>query len=360
MRAAAMSDLSAELLSAAEAGLLGLALADADRALRSKVGELVQWLPPEGEDCCQSTLLAGMEADLAELAKGARDNIVLPGVRGALAGREAPITAVISWNAGRGHFVILATPDHTALQVETLMGSERRSRRLIEQQLEAATTEARFASFARQRLRLARDLHDTLVHSIMALLTQIRVVQHFARTEPAKVADALAEAEEAALTGLARARDAIARLRVPDELEPAQDVESILADFSDRTGLPVESRIGADTGPALRKHAAIVQRILSEALRNIEIHAQASHVQLRAAMEETMAGGRLVLDIRDDGRGFDPQTRPEGHFGLVGVTEFAALAGGVCTVDSAPGRGTQIRVELPFESALTAPAEAQP
>ena len=124
--------------------------------------------------------------------------IALAGVRGASPDITQPMTAVVRWNGAQSHYFVIAMPDFAGRQVETLLGSERRARRLMEQQLEAASAEVRFASLARTRLRLARDLHDTLVHSIVALLTQIRLIRHYLTAAPARVADSLATAEDAA------------------------------------------------------------------------------------------------------------------------------------------------------------------
>jgi signal transduction histidine kinase len=348
-----MTDLGAELLSAAKADVIGLAIVGADRTVQRKVGRLIEWLPATGADCCQCTLLIGMESELAALAEGRKDVIALSGVRGASPGLDHPVTAVVSWNGDRSHYVVIAMPDFAARQVEILLGSERRARRLIEQQLEAASSEVRFASFARTRLRLARDLHDTLVHSIMALLTQIRLIRHFLSTDPARVSDGLATAEEAAIDGLARARDAIARLRMPDETELIPDVEGMLSDFAEQTGTEVSVHIDDGVRNGLRNHGMTVQRILSEALRNIETHAKARRVWFRAVEEETAASRRLVVEIRDDGCGFDPAVPKTGHFGLVGMGEFAELVGGDCTVESSHGEGTLVRISLP---ATTSPA----
>ncbi len=205
----------------------------------------------------------------------------------------------------------------------------------------------RFASLARTRLRLARDLHDTLVHSIMALLTQIRLIRHFLSTDPARVADGLATAEEAAINGLARARDAITRLRMTDELELAPDFEGMLTDFAERTGAEVSVQIDDEARDGLRNYGTTVQRILGEALRNVEAHAKAQRVRFRAVEEQAAAGRRLVVEIRDDGRGFDPAIPTPGHFGLIGMAEFAELVGGDCSVQSSRGKGTLVRISLP-------------
>lgn len=355
-----MIDLGAELLSAAEADVLGLAVIRSDRTIERKVGRLVEWLPAIGADCCQCMLLVGMEAELAALAEGLRGVIALSGVRGASPGLDHPVTAVILWNGEGRHYVVVATPDFAARQVEDLLGSERRARRLVEQQLEAASAEVRFASLARTRLRLARDLHDTLVHSIMALLTQIRLIRHFLPTDPARASDGLATAEEAAIEGLARARDTIARLRMPDEPEPTPDVEGMLSDFAEQTGAEVSVEIDDGAREGLRNYGTTVQRILGEALRNIEAHAKARQIRFRAAEEDVAAGRRLVVEIHDDGRGFDPTVPKPGHFGLIGMAEFAELVGGDCAVESARGQGTLVRISLPAAAPPAAPFFSTP
>jgi signal transduction histidine kinase len=294
-----------------------------------------------------------MEEELAALADGRRDMIALAGVRGASPDIAQPVTAVVLWNSEQSHYFVIAMPDFAARQVETLLGSERRARRLMEQQLEAASAEVRFASLARTRLRLARDLHDTLVHSIVALLTQIRLTRHYLSTDPARVPESLATAEDAAASGLVRAREAIARLRVPDDLKLDPDVEGLLREFAERSGVAISTDIDEQARDGLRDCALTVQRVLSEALRNVRTHAQARRVSFRAFEEPAMIGRRLIVEIRDDGRGFDPAVPIPGHFGLIGMTEFAELVGGTCAVESMPGQGTLVRISLPVAAPPT-------
>jgi len=350
-----MIDLSADLLAAAEAEVIGLAVIGADRAMVRKIGRLVEWLPAIGVDCCECVLLVGLEAEFKALAEGARDKIALAGVRGAAPGLTQPVTAVVRWNGERAHYFVIAMPDFASSQVELLLRSERRARSLMEQQLEAASAEVRFASLARARLRLARDLHDTLVHSIVALLTQIRLIRHYLSTDPTRLADSLATAEDAAVSGLSRARDAIARLRMPDDLEIDPDVEGLLNDFAAHSGLKVSIEIEERARDGLRDCALTVQRIVSEALRNVQAHAKARRVSFRAVEAPAAAGRKLMVELRDDGSGFDPAVSKPGHFGLIGMAEFAELVGGNCSVESAPGQGTLVRISLPVAVPPAAP-----
>ena len=92
--------------------------------------------------------------------------------------------------------------------------------------------------------------------------------------------------------------------------------------------------------------AVVAIRVLSEALANVERHAG-----VRAAgLDARVRGGRLELVVSDDGRGFDPGAGlREGHFGLGVMRERARAAGGLLAVDSAPGRGTRVALDLPLE-----------
>ncbi len=102
----------------------------------------------------------------------------------------------------------------------------------------------------------------------------------------------------------------------------------------------------------MRRYAPAVEaealRIAGEALANARKHAACRAVRV------TCAYGRraLRLEVRDDGRGFDPdRAAANGHFGLVGMRERAGAIGARLTVESAPGRGTAVRLELPLNDA---------
>jgi len=223
--------------------------------------------------------------------------------------------------------------------------------------IERMAEEARHAAVGRERLRLARDLHDTLAHSLMALLTQIRLVRKLrTRLAPAELDAELASAEQVAATGLADARGAIAQIRhngVRDAgLGPA--LAGLVRRFGQRSG--VEVRLDVDPGAAelAGERAETAFRIVEEALRNVERHARAGSVQVQVAAEVAQAseasGGstQVTVAVSDDGVGFDPAAPAPGHYGLRGAAEQAALIEATLTLDSRPGAGT--RLELRFEA----------
>ena len=213
---------------------------------------------------------------------------------------------------------------------------------------------ARHAAVTRERLRLARDLHDTLAHSLMALLTQIRLIRKMRDRLPAAQVDAeMARAEDVAASGLADARAAITQMRHNGVREAglATALRDLLTRFSERTGVQASLQASGATADMADERAEVVFRIVEEALHNVERHARATTatVSIGAAAQGQSGeapGVRMVVSVEDDGVGFDTTTPSPGHYGLIGIREQAALIGARLDVRSAPGRGTLIRLEF--------------
>lgn len=209
--------------------------------------------------------------------------------------------------------------------------------------------ESRDAAVVRERLRLARALHDTLAHSMMAMLTEIRVLKRLASTQPQELPAELVRAEHAARQGLEEARHAIDQLRS----NPVQQIGlgAALADlarvFGERQGIDA----ACDFDPALAaladEAAQTVFRMAEELLRNVERHAGARHVRMRLWRTHE---AQACLELADDGRGFDPHAVVPGHYGLVGLREQAEAIGAQLQIDSSPGLGTRVRVCWPVVS----------
>jgi signal transduction histidine kinase len=213
-------------------------------------------------------------------------------------------------------------------------------------EIERLAHEARYAAVVRERLKIARDLHDTLAHSMMAMLTEIRLLKRLSITNPGAVLEELARAEEAAQQGLTEARAAIAQMR----FNPVRDagLASALGDFVklfvDRTGIAVDYTNDAQAGAFADERAEVLFRIAEEAMRNVERHAGATRVTI--ALRKLSDGDGLTLAITDNGVGFDAEAAHPGHYGLAGLREQALLIGAVLTIHSAPKKGTAISVVL--------------
>ena len=211
-------------------------------------------------------------------------------------------------------------------------------------EVERLAEESRYAAIVRERLKIARDLHDTLAHSMMAMLSEIRFLRRLQARDPAAVVEELARAEKLAHEGLQEARSAITQMRVTAVREtglgPALAVE--FERFINRTGLTGDFSADVTAARFGDERAETILRMAQEALRNVERHARATHVVVR--LQSTRAA--LEFRIEDDGVGFDPQALRPGHYGIVGLREQAELIGAELRIDSQPGAGTRLCISL--------------
>ena len=219
----------------------------------------------------------------------------------------------------------------------------------------AYATQVEDLTRAAERQRMARELHDTLAQGLAGLILQLEAADsHADNGRLDRTQTIVQQAMSAARTILADARRAIDDLRSEDTIQ--RDLIAKIQDEAERfersTG--ISCHLDLSTPPTVPQATSEhLQRIVSESLSNIIRHAQASQVQI--TLQETSEGLRLV--IQDDGSGFDPApalARP-GHFGLIGMRERARLAGGALSIDSQPGQGTQIQLEVPLLA--TTPAD---
>jgi signal transduction histidine kinase len=228
-------------------------------------------------------------------------------------------------------------------------------------EVERLAEESRYAAIVRERLKIARDLHDTLAHSMMAMLSEIRFLRKLHSRDPNAVAAELAHAEEVAHEGLKEARSAITQMRVNAVRETGlgPGLSNVLDRFIDRTGLTGEFISDLEAARFGDDRAETLLRMAQEALRNAEQHARATRVVVKL---KSAGGTHLELSIEDNGIGFDPRAHRPDHYGLVGLREQADLIGAELIIDSKPGGGTKLTVRLslspiPFgQGPSTAPA----
>ncbi len=215
--------------------------------------------------------------------------------------------------------------------------------------------QARRLAALEERQRLARELHDSVSQVLYGVGLGARTSQALldrAAIAPelkSSLAEPLAYVLSLAEAGLAEMRALIFELR-PDSLEREGLVAALNRQAAaTRVRHKLEVRTEFCREPALPSEAKeALYRIAQEALNNVAKHAQASRVQLRLRCDK----GGVALEVQDNGVGFDPQREYPGHMGLHSMRERAVKLGTTLSIESAPGKGTLIRISIqPSESA---------
>ena len=212
---------------------------------------------------------------------------------------------------------------------------------------------SRFAQEAERR-RIARELHDGVVQSLTALVADLEYfrTRYLPATSQAssEVVEKVETWQELARDSLTSMRQALGGLRKPSELDLGLEyaIEVILTELRD-TGYTVQFE--CDDWPALLplEYTSNIYYIVREALTNISKHAKASSIKVCMFSFE----GYLHVSISDDGVGMKKQrvsakANSGYHQGLIGLRERATLLNGQLGIESDPGRGTRVDVDIPL------------
>lgn len=192
-----------------------------------------------------------------------------------------------------------------------------------------------------ERTRLARELHDTLAHTLSAVAVQLEGATSVWDEDPTRARTMVQRSLEGTRHGLTEARRAIDALRASplEDLGLPAAVRRLGHDASEVHSIAVDVSAVADVGAVRPEVEHAVYRIAEEAITNAVRHARAASV----TMILTRRRGRVELVVTDDGAGFDPNGFDStGHHGLNGMRERAELVGAELTVSSTAGAGTTI------------------
>jgi signal transduction histidine kinase len=198
---------------------------------------------------------------------------------------------------------------------------------------------------SRERNRMARELHDTLAHTLSAVSIELEAVNALWDNNPGKAKVMLDQSLTMTRDGLNESRRAIQSLRAAplDDLGLSIALGNLARSMCERIGLVLDLQIPDDL-PALGPEVEhSLYRISEEALRNVAEHANATHVSVHLWLQDH----QVMLTIKDDGCGFDEQAGEKDHrYGLRGMHEYASTIGAVLTVNSIPQQGTTIHLSL--------------
>lgn len=196
-------------------------------------------------------------------------------------------------------------------------------------------------TLSHERNRLARELHDTLAHSLSEIAVQLEALKTVWRKDPARAQDILDQTLATTRDGLQEARRAIQALRAAplDDLGLALAIRELAETAAARANLTLQFRAPESIHDLPPEVEQGVYRVAQEAIANAVEHSQAQ--RLRVELEQK--DGQLTLLVADDGCGFDPShPTADGHFGLRGMRERAEMIGAALSVQSAPGQGAQV------------------
>jgi signal transduction histidine kinase len=221
--------------------------------------------------------------------------------------------------------------------------------RLREQQETLRQANANLTHFAstleqltvsRERNRLARELHDTLAHSLTALSVTLETAKAYLEIDRGKASELLDKSLEATRRGVDETRRALKALRSSalEDMGLGLALQRMAESAASRSHLDLELGL-PNPMPSLSPDVEqTIYRVAQEAIENVTRHSLAKKLSVHLTNNRP-----TTLAIQDDGIGFDLKDRDStGHFGLVGMRERAELSGGKLAIESAPGKGTKL------------------
>ncbi len=220
------------------------------------------------------------------------------------------------------------------------------ARRLANRQLERERLlNSAIGASERERRRIAQDIHDGVVQDLAGVSYSFAAI---ARQDRSPTAEELASAGDTVRASVEALRTLLVEIYPPNLAE--EGLGPALSDLLARasaSGLDTELDIDGLAAELPAGPASLVYRVVQEALRNVTSHAGASSVAVRAGSDAAVVWAEVI----DDGAGFEPGAQLKasadaGHFGLTGLRDLVADAGGRLDIESAPGAGTTIRVEV--------------
>ena len=293
---------------------------------------------------------------------------VLPAVPGvlAVAATTAVTVATGAWRAGPSAGAVLGPVIGAGVCVGVVLGvraviAEAEERRTLLQDLVEArdvlAERERADAVVAERERLAREIHDTLAQGFTSIELMLRAADVALEAgDVSRARELVATARATSAENLAEARAFVRDLPSPSvRAGLAEALARLATQTAGRTGLSVEVRTSGEARPLPLRVEQALWRVAQQALANTAEHAGAR----RATVTLSYLGDAVVLDVVDDGHGFDPSVaavrgRTEGGSpsgrgkGLRGMSARVAELGGTLHVESVPGAGTAVAAEVPL------------
>ncbi|HEY9773848.1 MAG TPA: sensor histidine kinase [Planktothrix sp.] len=242
---------------------------------------------------------------------------------------QQPIVLVESQLFGFATLVIAALLARTFI-------AERSARR----QAQVLTKEVEEMAGAVERGRIARDIHDTLGHSLTALSVQLEVTEKFLQSgDLSSTEQSLRESRQLASSAMKDVRKSVQTIQA-DDFRLDEAVGAIAERLRNQKQMDIAIDIDESALSLASRHNILL--LVKECLTNVQKHAEASQVEIKLAQN----GPTAQLMINDNGKGFRINEEIDG-FGIKGMRERVLALGGSFAIESSPGDGTRIRISMP-------------
>ena len=200
-----------------------------------------------------------------------------------------------------------------------------------------------------ERARLAQEVHDGPAQALSNAIFQVEFIDRVFESDPRMARTELKFLRELLRRELGDVRSFLTQLRPPvlDELGLDGAITDTVLTQAALSGLNIDTRLGAPADGLNEATQTVVLRVVQEALQNVRKHAGAANVVVATVLDD----GQWVVEIRDDGRGFDTgavAARGRRNFGLQFMRERAELVGALFEVRSRPEAGTVVRLAIPL------------
>ncbi|MDA8216501.1 MAG: sensor histidine kinase [Dehalococcoidales bacterium] len=259
---------------------------------------------------------------------------------GYLAGLEVAFQALVGYLAGVVFVVVfmqlVVAEQNARAKVERLLAElDDANRKLREYSVQVEEL-----AMARERNRLARDIHDGLGHYLTAVNMQLEAARAVMEIDPPRALAAIDKAQTLTKEGLADVRRSVAALRAsPTEGRTLSEALGALVEECRAAGVAAELAVTGEPRPLPPPVELTLYRTAQEGLTNVRKHARAT----RATLTVDYRDGAVRLVVEDDGVGAE---KADGGFGLLGLRERVHLLGGSVQVRTVPGRGFTLEVEV--------------
>jgi signal transduction histidine kinase len=239
--------------------------------------------------------------------------------------------------------------------VKGVEASRARARQLLadleqsHQELQKYAAQVEELAAAEERNRVARDIHDSVGHSLAVVNVQLEKALVFHQRDPDVAEQAMKDARRAAKEALGDVRASVRTLRQSNEMFSLSEALTALVERSANDSLKINLHMeGSETGYP-RLALMTLYRAAQEGLTNVYKHAGASQVWITVRLDDKLAR----LQIHDNGNGFEPgqverlPSNRQGQYGLQGILERLELVGGNMSLESSPTKGTTLTVAIP-------------